>query len=159
GTWKEEDKLALERGNYREWATKVWNFIGLNSGATRWLDPNERPPSFERYPHACRVWQDNDVAIRSFIVLTCASSEHSYFEGVSSAAGVWLTLRNRHTKRGPLDQVNKLRAAMNVQFADDPETWGSTIDKISELNKAVWAGEAPTADGILTVLLLHALSP
>jgi hypothetical protein len=72
---------------------------------------------------------------------------------------MWAAIRTRHAKCGPLDQVNKLGSAMSIQFADDPETWPATLDKISELNKAVWAGEATTAEGIHTVLLLHALSP
>jgi hypothetical protein len=62
-------------------------------------------------------------------------------------------------KCSPLYQVNKLHSAMSIQFADDPESWGATLEKISELNKAVWAGEAPTTEGIHTVLLLLALSP
>ncbi|KAJ7867477.1 hypothetical protein B0H13DRAFT_2351908 [Mycena leptocephala] len=159
GSWKEEEKLALEKGNYRGWATRVWNTIGLHSGATRWLDPNEQCPSLELYPRQHRIWQDNNVAILSYITLLCASSEHAYFEHCKTAAEAWAALRARHTRRGPLDQVNKLRAAMGMQFADDPESWVATLEKISELNKAVWAGEAPTADGIHTVLLLHALSP
>jgi hypothetical protein len=48
---------------------------------------------------------------------------------------------------------------MSIQFADDPDSWATTIDRISELNKAIRAGEAPTAKGIHTVLLLHVLSP
>jgi hypothetical protein len=55
GTWKEEDKLALEKGNYRLWAKKVYTNIGLHSGATRWLDLNELCPSFEMYPRAYRT--------------------------------------------------------------------------------------------------------
>ncbi|KAF7371902.1 Integrase catalytic domain-containing protein [Mycena venus] len=154
----EDAKLALEKGNYKGWATKVWFTIGLNAGATRWLDPHAEPPSLELYPRANRTWHDNDVAIRSFITLACASSEHKYFEDCTTAAAVWSTLRERHTKRGPLDQVNKLREAMNMQFGDDPKSWAATLETITNLNTAVWAGDAPTSDGILTVLL-HALSP
>jgi hypothetical protein len=124
GTWKEEDKLALEKGNYWPWAKKVYANIGLQSGATRWLDPNELCPSFDMYTRAHRTWQDNDVAIRSFLSLTCASSEHTYIEMCTSAADMWATIRTRHTKRGPLDQVNKLCLAMSIQFADDPDSWG-----------------------------------
>jgi hypothetical protein len=62
-------------------------------------------------------------------------------------------------QRRPLDQVNKLCAAMGVQFGEDPNLWAATLEKIAELNKAVWVGEAPTAQGIHTVLLLHALAP
>jgi hypothetical protein len=47
---------------------------------------------------------------------------------------------------------------MAVQFSDDPESWAATLNCIAELKEAVWAGEAPTAEGIHTVLLLHALS-
>jgi hypothetical protein len=159
GTWKEEDKLALEKGNYRPWAKKVYATIGLQSGTTHWLDPSELCPSFKMYPHAHRIWQDNDVAIRSFLSLTCVSSEHTYVEACTSAADMWATIRTRHTKHGPLDQVNRLCTAMGIQFADDPDSWAATLDRISELNKAVWASEAPTAKGIHTVLLLHALAP
>ncbi|KAJ7301438.1 hypothetical protein DFH08DRAFT_978765 [Mycena albidolilacea] len=126
---------------------------------TRITDPNELCPSFNMYPRAHRTWQDNDVAIRLFLSLTCASSEHTYIEMCTSAADMWATIRTRHTKRGPLDQVNKLRSAMSIQFADNPDSWAATLDRISELNKAVWAGEAPTAEVIHTVLLLHVLSP
>ncbi|KAJ7768633.1 hypothetical protein DFH07DRAFT_954530 [Mycena maculata] len=138
GTWKEEDKLALERGNYREWVKKVHAQIGLQSGAMRWLDPNEIPPSFAVYPRAHRTWQDNDVAIRSFLSLTCASSEHVHLESSTSAAGMWAAIRACHTLRGPLDQVNKLRTAMGIQFTDNPDTWLQTAERISELNKAVF---------------------
>ncbi|KAJ7231295.1 hypothetical protein B0H12DRAFT_1077220 [Mycena haematopus] len=79
GTWKEEDKLSLERGNYRVWAKNVYSYIGLQSGASRWLDPSEPCPSFEMYPRAHRIWMDNDVAIRSFLFLTCASSYDSIY--------------------------------------------------------------------------------
>jgi hypothetical protein len=103
GMWKEEDKLALEKGNYRTWAKKVYTTIGLQSGATRWLDPSKLCPSFDMYSRAHRIWQDNDVTIRYFLSLTCVSSEHTYVESCTSAVDMWATICTRHTKRGPLD--------------------------------------------------------
>ncbi|KAJ7323679.1 hypothetical protein DFH08DRAFT_969224 [Mycena albidolilacea] len=58
GTWKEEDKLTLEKGNYQLWAKKVYANISLHSGAMHWLDPNKLCPSFEMYLCAHRTWQN-----------------------------------------------------------------------------------------------------
>jgi hypothetical protein len=153
GLWKEDDKLSMEHGNYQPWAKRLWSNIDIHMGATRWLDPTSIPPSIDIYLRAHQQWLDNDIAVQSYINLVVSSSEQKHIQHCASASVAWVTLRNRHTCRGPLNQVNKLRAAMAVQFSDDPESWAATLDWISELKEAVWVGEAPTAEGIHTVPL------
>jgi hypothetical protein len=137
GSWKEEDKLSMERGNYQPWAKRLWSNIGIHAGATRWLDPTSVPPSIDVYPRTHQQWLDNDVAVQSYISLVVSSSEQKHIQHCSSASAAWVTLCNRHTHCGPLDQVNKLHAAMAVQFSDDPESWAATLDWIAELKEAV----------------------
>ncbi|KAJ7306779.1 hypothetical protein DFH08DRAFT_1088839 [Mycena albidolilacea] len=76
GTWKEEAKLDLNKANYRTWSKTLWNNIAMNSGATRYLDPTEEPPSEARYPRAYRTWRDNDIAICAYISSSTVSTEH-----------------------------------------------------------------------------------
>ncbi|KAJ7618382.1 hypothetical protein FB45DRAFT_871851 [Roridomyces roridus] len=130
GTWKVEDKLSLAHDNYAVWSKRVHAHIGLHSGATRWLDPSELPPSFDMYPQANRIWHDNDMALRSYLQLTCDSSELPSIEGCTTASAVWLTLQKRHTQRGPIHQVATLRETLAIQFSDDPKSWAKTLSRL-----------------------------
>jgi hypothetical protein len=64
----------------------------------------------DKSPPEHHQWLDNDIAIQSYINLVVSLSEQKHIQHCSSASAAWVTLRNRHTRRGPLDQVNKLRA-------------------------------------------------
>ncbi|KAJ7325588.1 hypothetical protein DFH08DRAFT_817262 [Mycena albidolilacea] len=66
GSWKDDDKLSMERGNYQPWAKQFWSNIGIHAGATRWLDPTSVPLSINVYPCAHQQWLDNDVAVLSY---------------------------------------------------------------------------------------------
>jgi hypothetical protein len=136
-SWKEDDELSMERRNYQPWAKRLWSNIGIHAGATRWLDPTSVPLSIDMYPRTHHQWLDNDVVVLSYINLVVSSSEQKHIQHCTSASAAWVTLRNRHTRCGPLDQVNRLRAAMAVQFSDDPESWAATLDRIAELKEAV----------------------
>jgi hypothetical protein len=46
---------------------------------------------------------------------------------------------------------------MDIHFSDNANTWAATSEQIVHLNKAVFAGSAPTTNGIHTVVLAHAL--
>ncbi|KAJ7606506.1 hypothetical protein FB45DRAFT_878439 [Roridomyces roridus] len=116
GTWKAEDKLSLAHDNYATWSKHVHAHIGLQSGATRWLDPTELPPSFDMYPQASRIWHDNDMALHSYLQLTCDSSELPSIEECKTASAVWLVLHKRHTQRGPIHQVATLRETLIKSF-------------------------------------------
>ncbi|KAJ7787569.1 hypothetical protein B0H14DRAFT_3505319 [Mycena olivaceomarginata] len=61
----EEAKLNLNKANYRTWSKTLWNNIAMNSGATRYLDPMEEPPSEARYPRAYRTWRSTNCTFNA----------------------------------------------------------------------------------------------
>jgi hypothetical protein len=64
GSWKDEDKLLMEHGNYLLWAKHLWSNIGVHAGDNRWLDPTSEPPSINMYPHAHQQWLDNNISVQ-----------------------------------------------------------------------------------------------
>ncbi|KAJ7713520.1 hypothetical protein B0H14DRAFT_3523369 [Mycena olivaceomarginata] len=63
-SWKDEEKLAYECDNWREYSTKVENQLGMIPGAARFLESTEADPnpcpSFQMYPAHHRAWLDTD---------------------------------------------------------------------------------------------------
>jgi hypothetical protein len=103
-TWKDEEKLAYEWDNWREYSTKAENQLGMIPGAARFLestnaDPNPCP-SFQMFPaHHC-AWLDMDWVIRAFLSDTLTVTECTHIAHCTTAADTWATLHYRHLACG-----------------------------------------------------------
>jgi hypothetical protein len=137
----------------------LWNNIAMNSGATRYLDPTEEPPSEARYPHAHCIWRDNDIAICAYISSSTVSTKHEHFDHHNSAAAIWAALRARHMQQGPLDQVNNLRAAMDIRFSDDVNTWATMSEQIATRRSSRVLLPLPTESILSSLSMLSKPSP
>ncbi|KAJ6534365.1 hypothetical protein B0H19DRAFT_1080840 [Mycena capillaripes] len=137
--WKDEDKLSWQRCNWETWSWRARNTLCMFAGAWRWLDPHHTCPSAELAPRAHRIWVDNDVAVRSFIRLTCDPSEDVHIAHCTTAAAAWEALRARHAHRWALSRVNVAKEMYSIQFQADPRTWAATTAHLEKLNDAFYA--------------------
>ncbi|KAJ7714977.1 hypothetical protein B0H16DRAFT_1477705 [Mycena metata] len=158
--WAETDKLALERGNWQKWSTKVRLDLMMQPGAARFLNDDDDPnpcPSFEMFPGHHRAWKDSDAVVRAFITSICTMSERGFFAKSNTAAEIWASLRARHERCGPIGQIRAMRKFVSCKFSSDPSTFASKLQEMTDLNEAIWAAGTVDPDSFLLAGLLAAL--
>jgi hypothetical protein len=159
--WKDEEKLAYERDNWREYSTKVENQLGMIPGAARFLentedDPNPCP-SYQMYPAHHRAWLDTDRVVRAFLSDMLTVTERTHIAHCKTAADVWAMLRYRHLARGPAGQISALKCFANISYASDPGTFAATTTLLTQCNKAIWQCGAPNPELFLLSGIISAL--
>jgi hypothetical protein len=159
--WKDEEKLAYERDNWREYSTKVENQLGMIPGAARFLentedDPNPCP-SYQMYPAHHRAWLDTDRVVRVFLSDTLTVTERTHIAHCKTAADVWATLRYRHLARSPAGQISALKRFANISYASDPGTFAATTTLLTQCNEAIWQCGAPNPELFLLSGIISAL--
>ncbi|KAJ7909791.1 hypothetical protein B0H13DRAFT_1877400 [Mycena leptocephala] len=140
--WKEDEKLAYERDNWREFSSKVENQLGMIPGAARFLnsspeDPN-LCPSFQLYPAHHRAWMETNNVVLAFLRDVLTITERTHIAHCSIAADAWATLRYRHLVRGPAGQISALKRFASITYASDPKTFAATTTLLTQCNESVW---------------------
>ncbi|KAJ7059974.1 hypothetical protein C8F01DRAFT_1254082 [Mycena amicta] len=155
--WPDEKLLSYSKGNWQEWSAAVKCHLGLHSGAQRFLSADELPPDSTFYPAAYRQWIDNDVVVKSFLESVCSNAERGEIQDCGTAALAWAKLMERHENRGPLQQIKALKEVFSISYSNDPATFETTLTRIRDLNKTIWAGGPPDAEVFLAALHIGAL--
>ncbi|KAJ7805469.1 hypothetical protein B0H14DRAFT_3485144 [Mycena olivaceomarginata] len=133
--WKDEEKLAYECDNWREYSTKVENQLGMIPGAARFLESTEEDPnpcpSFQMYPaHHC-AWLDMDRVVRAFLSDTLTVTEPG--------------------------QISALKRFTNISYASDPGTFAATTTLLTQCNEAIWQCGTPNPELFLLSGIISAL--
>ncbi|KAJ7503941.1 hypothetical protein B0H11DRAFT_2352865 [Mycena galericulata] len=148
--WKDEDKLSLERDNWREFASKVENQLGMVAGAIRFLitdpdDPNVCP-SWQMYPAHHRAWVDSNGIVLAFIRDVLTVTERTQITHCKLASDAWDILRYRHLVRGPAGQIAALKRFASISYASDPKTFSATTTLLTQSNEAIWQCGPPNPE-------------
>jgi hypothetical protein len=155
--WKDEDKPAYERDNWRDYSTKVAIQLGMIPGAARFLESTEEDPnpcpSFQMYPAHHRAWLDTDTVVRAFLNDTLTVTERMHIAHCKTTADICY----RHLAHGPAGQISALKCFTNISYASDPGTFAATTTLLTQCNEAIWQCGLPNPElfllsGIISVL-------
>ncbi|KAJ6542262.1 hypothetical protein B0H10DRAFT_2244705 [Mycena sp. CBHHK59/15] len=148
--WKDADKLSLERDNWREFASKVENQLGMVAGAIRFLitdpeDPNVCP-TWQMYPAHHRAWMDSNSIMLAFLRDVLTVTERTQITHCKLASDAWDILCYRHLVRGPAGQIAALKRFANISNASDPKTFSATTTLLTQSNEAIWQCGPPNPE-------------
>jgi hypothetical protein len=130
----------------------------MNGASDKWLEYEHPCPAPDAFPWADSVWTDNDRVIRTFLSEVCAVTEHESFAECATAADVWYVLHTRHQQRGPLHQITAMKEFFSVKYGNDPATFVTMSQRLTELGTTIWAAGVPDLDSFIVSGMLNALS-
>ncbi|KAJ6553992.1 hypothetical protein DFH09DRAFT_1318649 [Mycena vulgaris] len=139
--WKDADKLALERDNWRPFSSKIEHQLGMTPGAVRFLivnpdDPNPCP-SWQMYPNHYHAWKETNQVVLSFLREVLTVMERGHLAHCALASDGYAMLCYRHLAHGLAGQVAALKCFASISYATDPKMFSATTTMLTETNKSV----------------------
>jgi hypothetical protein len=159
--WKDEDKLAFERDNWRAFSVRVENQLGMIPGMARFLDPPEDDPndcpSAQTHPAHYRTWMDTNQVVCVFLRDVLVVTERTHVAHCPTSMDIWATLRYRHLARSPAGQIPALKRFASISYASDLKTFAVTTTLLAQCNESIWQCSTPDPELFLLSGIISAL--
>lgn len=147
--------LDLTQQNWSIWNATIEQCLQL-CGLDDYLDGSIKKPGDDQ-PIAQRNWLMNDKAVRALLKLRSSRDDQEAMKSCTSAKEAWAALTKRHEKQGVYAQVLLFNQLLNCRFTKS-ERLATTISRIRETVRRIFAIGIPDENALLTVALMNSLS-
>ena len=154
--WPPELVLDRIKGNWFEWDRRI-HFIADQRGFGAYLRGTFPRLDATAHPRAALSWDNNNLALRGFIIEHISDSDYEIVSLQDNAHDVYTTLRTTHHSQGLYAQIKIINKALTTRFANATPI-GRTIDHIVRLHSRFIKMGPINDDQLLTILLFNALA-
>ena len=149
--WPTDLKLDRIEANWHEWDKRL-HFIADQRGFGSYLRGTLPKPDPALYPKAAQGWENNNLALRGFILEHISDNDYDSVRRHDNSHTVYETLRGIHEKQGLYAQIKVIKEALNVRFV--PRTpLSRTMDQIVKLHARFIKMGPIDEDKLLMILL------
>ncbi|KAF4610275.1 hypothetical protein D9613_010539 [Agrocybe pediades] len=157
-----DDKLDMEQSNWESWSIAIradLDTVELGSHITD--DPLKLsvPPPPSSHPISYRNWQNNDRAVRGYIISNISFADCELIEGLSTARECWEKLRTHHVDERPIRQVNLIQKALATRIIRDGNQLSKARQIREDIRRAYRMPRGITEDILIQIAILNALVP
>src|ERR1700761_5747739 len=154
--WPSELVLDRIKGNWFEWDRRI-HFIADQRGFGAYLRGTFPRPDATIHPRAALSWDNNNLALRGFIIEHISDSDYETVSMQDNAHDVYAILRTTHHSQGLYAQIKIINEALTTRFVNATPI-GRTIDHIVKLHSRFVKMGPINDDKLLMILLFNALA-
>src|SRR6266478_1318072 len=108
------EKLSHDKSNWQQWNRQFLITLALNSLKGYVKGTVNKPDESE--PRARANWLENDELALHLILENVDEHEQEYVAKATTSKGCWDLLEERHSKEGPMRQLQIIQEAMSTRF-------------------------------------------
>ena len=132
-SWPPDLVLDRLKSNWNEWNRRL-RIIVDQRGFGTYLNGTLTCPDTALYPQSASSWQNNNLALRGFILEHISDEEFDSVESSVNAHDVYETLRKAHQHQGLHAQVHVIKEILDIHFTPSTTPYSRTLTKIEKLH-------------------------
>ena len=153
--WPADLVLSRIKGNWHEWDRHL-HFIADQRGFGSYLRGTFPKPDATLHPRAALSWENNNLALRGFILEHISDNDYDLIKAYDDAHQVYDKLRVVHENQGLYTQIKTIKEALATRFVPGTPL-SDTIDQIVKLHARFIKMGPIDEDKLLMILLFNAL--
>ena len=153
--WPTDLVLSRIKGNWHEWDRRL-HFIADQRGFGSYLRGTFPRPDKTLHPRAALSWENNNLALRGFILEHISEADYDIIKAYDDAHQVYEKLRTVHENQGLYSQIKTIKEALATRFVPGTPL-SNTIDQIVKLHARFIKMGPIDEDKLLMILLFNAL--
>jgi hypothetical protein len=151
------EKLSHDKSNWQQWNRQFLITLALNS-LKGYVKGTVNKPDKNAEPRAHANWLKNDELALHLTLENINEHEQEYVADATTSKGCWDLLEERHSKEGPMRQLQIIQEAMSTRFSST-ESFTVAGTKQCKLAKRVIAMGELTYNVMASLFLLAGITP